>query len=176
MIFEVLETKHCLLLSLDSCLDLHLLSYEEESVCLAEAQQKVSKEQVLQEDGDLFSGLGCLPWQYHIELDAERARVQNRPSRVPYKMRKVVEEKLASMEKAGIIAKVETPTDWISNMTAVWKPGKADVRICLDPKDLNNAVKWNHFNMPTLEDVLPELSNAKVFSLLDAKDGFLQIQ
>ena len=29
--------------------------------------------------------------------------------------------------------------------------------------------------MPTLEDVLPELTNAKVFSLLDAKDGFLQV-
>ena len=176
LIFEVLETKHCSLLSLDSCLELHLLSYEEESVCLAEARQKVSKEQVLQEYGDLFSGLGCLPGQYHIELDPERAPVQNRPRRVPYKMRKAVEEKLANMEKAGIIAKVETPTDWISNMTAVWKPGKAEVRICLDPKDLNNAVKRNHFNMPTLEDVLPELSKAKVFSLLDAKDGFLQIQ
>ena len=30
--------------------------------------------------------------------------------------------------------------------------------------------------MPTLEDVLPELTNAKVFSLLDAKDGFLQVR
>ena len=58
-------------------------------------------------------------------------------------------------------------------MTTVWKPGKAEVRIFLD---LNNAVKRNHFNMPTLEDVLPELSQAKVFSFLDSKDGFLQIQ
>ena len=40
--FEVLETKHHTLLSLDSCLELHLLSYKVELVCLAEALQKVS--------------------------------------------------------------------------------------------------------------------------------------
>ena len=40
LVFEVLETKHCSLLSLDSCLDLQVCSYKEESVCLAEARQK----------------------------------------------------------------------------------------------------------------------------------------
>ena len=174
--FEVLETKHHTLLSLDSCLELHLLSYEVESVCLAEALQKVSKEQLLKDYQDVFSGLGCLPGEYCIELDPAVPPVQNRPRRIPYKMRKAVEEKLACMEKAGVIVKVESPTSWISNMTAVWKPGKAEVRVCLDPRDLNKAVNLNHFNMPMLDDVLPELTNAKVFSLLDAKDGFLQVR
>ena len=80
------------------------------------------------------------------------------------------------MLTGGIVAKVEIPTSWISNMTAVWKSGKAEVQICLNPRDLNKAVRRNHFNIPTLEDVLPELPNAKVFSLQDAKDGFLQVR
>ena len=50
------------------------------------------------------------------------------------------------------------------------------MRICLDPMDLNKAIKRNHFRMPTLDDVLPQLKQAKVFSLLDAKDGFLQVK
>jgi len=33
---------------------------------------------------------------------------------------------------------------------------------------------YGSFSMPTLEDVLPELSRAKVFPLSDTKDGFLQ--
>lgn len=57
----------------------------------------------------------------------------------------------------------------------IFQPGKVVVWICVDPQDLNKPIKRNHFNMPTLEDVLPALSNAKVFSLLDTKDGFLQI-
>ena len=77
---------------------------------------------------------------------------------------------------AGIIKKVEEPTDWISNMTVVWKADKKQIRrICLDPRDLNKAIKRNHFNMPTIDDVLPRLNGAKVFSILDTKDGFLHI-
>ena len=30
--------------------------------------------------------------------------------------------------------------------------------------------------MPTLDDVLPQLAGAKIFSLLDAKDGFSQVR
>ena len=50
--FEVLENKHHTLPSLHSCLELCLLSYEMESVCLAEARQKVSKEQLLKDYHD----------------------------------------------------------------------------------------------------------------------------
>lgn len=30
--------------------------------------------------------------------------------------------------------------------------------------------------MPTIDDVLPKLKGAKIFSSLDAKDGFLQVR
>eukprot|EP00731_Ephydatia_muelleri_P010090 Em0005g676a len=85
------------------------------------------------------------------------------------------ETKLREMEKAEIIKKVEEPTDWISSMTVVWKADKRQIRICLDPRDLNKVIKWNHFNMPTIDDALPRLDGAKDFSILDAKDGFLHI-
>ena len=59
-------------------------------------------------------------------------------------------------------------------MVAIRKPGK--LRICIDPKDLNKTLKRNHYLMPTIEDILPSLAKAKVFSVLDAKDGFNQIR
>ena len=169
--FELLETKHPTLLSLDTCLNLQLLSYEAESVCMAEATQSLTKETILKDYKDLFSGIGALPGVYDIELDDSVPPVQNRPCRIPHTMRAAVQEKLQTMEKDGWIAKVDTPTEWISNLTAVWKADKAQVRVCLDPCDLNRAIKRSHFNMPTLDDVLPTLNNAKVFSLLDVKDG-----
>ena len=58
-------------------------------------------------------------------------------------------------------------------MVVVAKPSK--IRICLDPKDLNQAVQRPKFQMPTLEELLPELSKARIFSSFDAKDGFYQI-
>ena len=47
--------------------------------------------------------------------------------------------------------------------------------ICLDPQDLNKAIQGPKYQMPTLEEILPKLSKAKVFTTLDAKDGFYQI-
>eukprot|EP00731_Ephydatia_muelleri_P019632 Em0012g457a len=154
---------------------IQLLSFETESICVAEACQHLSKERILRDYADVFEGLGSLPGEYDIEVDTTVSPVQNRPRKIPYKLRSATETKLREMEKAGIIKKVEEPTDWISSMTVVWKADKRQIRICLDPRNLNKAIKRNHFNMPTIDDVLPRLDGAKVFSILDAKDGFLHI-
>ena len=40
---------------------------------------------------------------------------------------------------------------------------------------LNKGVIRNHYPTPTIEDIAPKLTKAKVFSVVDAKDGFLQV-
>ena len=85
-------------------------------------------------------------------------------------MKEPLKHKLAELTKQGNITKVEEPTPWISNMVAVMKPNK--LRLCIDPRDLNRATKRPKYQMPTLEEVLPTLSKAKIFTVLDAKDRF----
>ena len=67
------------------------------------------------------------------------------------------------------------PTDWVSSVLAVPKKD-GSVRICLDPRDLNTAIKCSHYPLATVEDVTSRLTNAKVFSVLDAKSGFWQVK
>ena len=78
------------------------------------------------------------------------------------------------MEKEGIIIQETKPTDWISSLVAVQKPGK--LRVCIEPRDLNRAIKRPKYQMPTVDEVLPKLAQAKVFTVLDAKDGFYQVK
>ena len=78
------------------------------------------------------------------------------------------------MVEEGILTPVNEPTDWVSSMVTVVKPNK--LRICIDPKDLNRAIKRSHYPMPTIEEVATKLSKAKVFTVLDAKSGFWQIK
>ena len=59
-------------------------------------------------------------------------------------------------------------------MVPVTRGGK--LRICLDPKDLNKALLHTPHPMTTIDDVIPQLANAKVFSVLDAKDSFWQVE
>ena len=58
-------------------------------------------------------------------------------------------------------------------MVAVQKKD-GSVRLCIDPKPLNKALKRNHYPHPDIEDLLPNL--AKVFSVVDAKNGFWHVQ
>ena len=46
------------------------------------------------------------------------------------------------------------------------------IRICLDLKDLNKALKHVKYQMPMVKDLFPRLAKVKVFLKLDAKDGF----
>ena len=75
------------------------------------------------------------------------------------------------MEEMGVIAKEEQPTDWISSLVTVKKPN-GKIRVCIDPKPLNRALIRSQYLMPTLEDLLPELAEARIFSVLDVRNGF----
>ena len=50
------------------------------------------------------------------------------------------------------------------------------LRICLDPSDLNKVIKREYHPMRTVEEVVASIPDAKVFSVLDAESGFLQIK
>ena len=70
---------------------------------------------------------------------------------------------LAELEKKGIIEKVYQPTQWV-NSIVVAKKSNGSIRLCLDPRPLNSALKRCHHPMQTIEDILPELGKAKIFS------------
>lgn len=57
-------------------------------------------------------------------------------------------------------------------MLVVVKPNK--LRICLDPRNLNKAIRREHYQMPTIKEVTTRLINAKRFTVVDAKEGFWQ--
>ena len=60
-------------------------------------------------------------------------------------------------------------------MVVVTKPN-GSIRICIDPRDLNKAVKRQHFPLLTIEEVVSRIPNAKIFSKPDASSGFWQLQ
>ena len=47
------------------------------------------------------------------------------------------------------------------------KPKKNDFRICLDPKDLNKAIKRPRFHLTKVDEALPKISRARIFSFMD---------
>ena len=82
-------------------------------------------------------------------------------------------QRIQDLEQQGILEKVKQPTPWISNMVAVKKPNR--LRIFLDLLYLNKGIRRNHYPIPTIDDIAPRLMKTKMFSVINAKDGFLQV-
>ena len=133
----------------------------------------LNQEQVLHEYHNVFSCLGKLPSTYHINMDPNAKAVQEKPWRIPIPVKDELKIKINELEAMSVIAKVTKPTPWISNMVVVRKPNK--LRLCLNPLHLNKGIIRNHYPTPTVEDIAPKLTKAKVFPAVDATDGFLQV-
>jgi transposase InsO family protein len=139
-------------------------------------QASMSKESLVKGFPKVFADeVGQLDGEYHIKLDTTMAPVQHAPRRVPVALRARLKTELEKMEKQGIIASVTTPTAWVSSMVVVPKKN-GKLRICLDPKDLNQAIQREHYPLPTIEDVATRLHGAKVFTKLDVKNGFWHVK
>lgn len=95
--------------------------------------------------------------------------------RVPAPLEKRVDAKIDEMLRRGIIEKVTGVTKWISQMVIAPK-GEDDVRICVDMRRANTAVERENHPLPTMDDFLPQLNDAKVFSKLDVKHAYHQVK
>ena len=58
---------------------------------------------------------------------------------------------------------------------AIVKKKNGKIRICLDPQQLNEALIREYYRLPTVNDILPDLYDAKLFSKLDVKDAFWHV-
>ncbi len=134
----------------------------------------ISSADIFNDYSDLFDGkLGCLPVQYHITVDPTVKPTIDPARRVPVALRVKVKEELDRMQQIGVIEPVEQPTEWVSSMVTIVKPNK--LRICIDPRRLNEAVQREHYPLLTVEEVISRLPGAKYFSTFDAASGFWQI-
>ena len=111
---------------------------------------------------------------YKIRVDDSVSPVQHAPRRVPAAIRTHLQEELGRLEDLGIISKVTLPTDWVSSLVVVPKKN-GQLRLCIDPRDLNKAIRREHYPLPTIEDIATRFSGARVFSILDVKQGFWHV-
>ena len=79
------------------------------------------------------------------------------------------------MEKRGVIKKVDEATEWVNSMTVTEKTN-GQIRVCLDPTDLNKAIIREHAPLPSDEEIMTRLGGSTIFSKLDARDGYWQVQ
>ena len=133
-----------------------------------------STDDLINEFLDWFKGIGRFPGEYKIQLCHDAHPVIHAPRKCPIALCPKVKEHLNKMECLGVITHVDEPTDWVSSITYVQK-ANGELRLCLDPCDLNEAICHNHYKMPTVEEVTHEFAHSHFFTKLDAHHRYWSI-
>ena len=177
-LFYIVEGNAPPLLSLQSSVDLGLimLTYDVESSLRVPPVSPIDKQLIEHEYGDLFKGIGVIPGEVKLHLKDNAVPVVNPPRRIPEALKSRLKCELDNMENDRIIVKVDEPTDWVNSLVVVEKPQTGKLRICLDPKALNEAIRRPHYPMYRLEDVTSKLTNATCFSLLDITHAYWSVK
>ena len=169
--FFVVEAEVESVLSGNTCVKLGLLKRVYQIVHREASLKKVE----LEDYPEMFKGLGCLPGRCHIQLKEGANPVVHPPRKVLIAQKEKVVEELRRMESLGVIVRQEEATDWVNSLVVVQKPN-GSVKLCIDPRDLNDVIKRSHHPMKTVDEVASRLAGANTFSILDAKSGFWQLQ
>lgn len=138
---------------------------------------RVKAQKIVDNHMDLFVGYGKLEGKVTLEIDRTVTPSIQSPRRIPIALRSKLKEELGLLEKEGIITKESTHTDWVSNILIVQRndSAKQSIRVCLDPVPLNKALKRPNLQFVTIDEILPLLGKAKVFTTVDTKKGFWHV-
>ena len=89
-------------------------------------------------------------------------------------MQDAYKAELERLQQEDVIIEVNYYTEWINSVVPEQKPD-GHIRLYIDTRNLNMAIKRNPYYMRTLDNILPQLSKAKVISMGDTTSGYWHI-
>ena len=124
---------------------------------------------------DVFQSIGTLPGgPYRIPLKEGYKPLHHPLRHVAVSLKPPYKAELERLTQLGVIRVVREHTEWINSIVPVKKLDDS-LRLCLDPKYLNKAIKRNQWYSRSVDDILPELADSNYFSLLDARLGYWHV-
>ena len=122
----------------------------------------LTKQEILSQYSGCFEGIGCFPgdlYKFHLKPDHKLAR--HAPRKVPVHLEAAFKEEIESLVKQGILEEVKEHTDWVNSYVIVEKDTgnqhapnhtvKKKLRICLDPRDLKEALEREPYHTRSVD-------------------------
>jgi transposase InsO family protein len=124
---------------------------------------------------DVFDAtIGTLPGQHTLRVDNNVQPVVMPDRRIPLSVRPRLKAELDKLVTQGILAPVKEPTPWVSQLVIALKKS-GDLRVCIDPRELNKALLRERFTLPILEDTLHAMRSSTVFTKADLAHGYWHV-
>ena len=144
------------------------------------------KQDILSQYSSCFEGIGCFPGDpYKFHLKPEHKPAQHAPRKVPVHLEAAFKEEIKSLVKQRILEEVKDHTDWVNSYVIVEKDTgnhhspnhtvKKKLRICLDPRDLNEALEREPYHRRFVDEIAAKLQGMTVFTIVDFKKGYWMV-
>jgi len=91
--------------------------------------------------------------------------------KLPVSVNEKFKAELKRLQDLKVITPVDKPTEWVSQFVVAVKKYD-DLRVCIDPKPL----KRERYQIPVIDDVLPDLAEARVLTKVDLASAFWQLE
>ena len=105
--------------------------------------------------------------------------------KVPIHLEAAFKEEIKSSVKLGILEEVKEHTDWVNSYVIVEKDSgnhhypnhtmKRKLRICLDPRDLNEALETEPHHTRSVDEITEKRQGMTVFTIVDFKKGYWMV-
>ena len=133
-------------------------------------------ETIMSDYKEIFEGVGKLKdFQVKLYVNPDVPPVAQPVRRTPFSLRDKVKEKIEELIAMDIIEPVEGPTPWVSPVVVVPKQND-EIRLCVDMRRANEAIIRERYPIPTVDEVLQSLNQSTMFSKLDLKWGYHQLE
>ena len=151
----------------------------------------LTKQDILETCADVFTRIGKypgLPYKFQLKPNAKPAR--HAPRKVPIHLQKAFHEEIRNLEALGILEETKDVTEWVNSFVIVEKklpinssnshsPGHSmnkKLRICLDPRDLNEALEREPSYIHSIEEIMGKFHGMTKFTIADFKKGYWMVE
>ena len=146
----------------------------------------LTKQDILSQYSSCFEDIRHFPGDLHkFHLKPEYKPACHAPRKVPIHLEFAFKEEVESLLKLGILEEVKEHPDWVNLYVIVEKDTgnhhspnhtvKKKLRICLDPRDLNEALEREPYHTHSVDEITAKLQGMTVSAIVDFKKGYWMV-
>ena len=154
----------------------------------------LTKQDILDVYSDVFTGIGKFPGMpYKFQLKENAKPMRHAPRKVPIHLQDAFHKGIRNLEQLGILEETKDVTEWVNSFVIMEKKAPVDsckistnsnssqghskkLRICLDPRDLNEALEREPYYTQSIEGIMPKFHGMTRFTIADFNKGYWMVE
>ena len=148
------------------------------------------KQDILDVYSDIFTRIGKFPGSpYKFQLKPNVKPARHAPRKVPIHLQEAFHEEIHNLAALGILEETKDVTEWVNSFVIVEKKVPLDssnsqspghtvktLRICLDPRDLNEVLEREPYYTCSIEEIIGKFHGMTKFTITDFNKGYWMVE